>query len=200
MIDASRGLIKDGNKNRLREQYLHHITDTFARFAEVPRYARMVPLDEIADPKNAYNLNLPRYIDSTEPEDTQDIEGHLRGGIPARDVDALAAYWQILPNLRAALFQPLRLGFCQLSIINSQLKQAIFEHPEFTAFNAGVTQLFDEWQQKNTLQLKGFSQDGHPKALIESIAEDLLTTFKRAPLLDAYDVYQHLMDYWAATM
>lgn len=200
MIDASRGFIKDGNKNRLREQDIHRITDTFARFAEAPRYARMVALEEIADPKNGYNLNLPRYIDSAEPEDVQDIDGHLRGGIPARDLDALDDYWQVLPGLRAVLFEPLRPNYSALRIPPSALKQAIFGHAEFTAFNATVMRLFLEWLQKNAPQLKGFGQDGHPKTLIESIAEDLLATFKRAPLIDAYDVYQRLMDYWAATM
>ncbi|MBI3654233.1 MAG: hypothetical protein HY231_24655 [Acidobacteria bacterium] len=124
----------------------------------------------------------------------------LRGGIPARDLAALEAYWQILPGVRAALFQPLRPGYFQLSTLNSQLKPTIFDHAEFTAFITTVTQLFTAWREANTPQLKGFDKDGHPKALIENIAEDLLTTFKGAPLLDAYDVYQHLMDYWAATM
>ncbi|MEP7336267.1 MAG: N-6 DNA methylase, partial [Acidobacteriota bacterium] len=201
MIDASRGFIKDGNKNRLREQDIHRIVDTFARFAEVPRYARMVSMEEIADPKNGYNLNLPRYIDSTEPEDIQDIDGHLRGGIPARDIEALDSYWQILPTVRTALFmQADRSGYSALRIPHSAIKQAIFGHAEFAAFNATVMRLFLEWLQKNAPHLKGFGQDGHPKTLIESIAEDLLATFKRAPLLDAYDIYQHLMDYWAEAM
>src|SRR6266511_819883 len=81
MIDASKGFIKDGNKNRLRAQDIHRIVDTFTRQLEDPRYSRMVPLSEISDQKNDFNLNLPRYIDSTEPEDLQDIDGHLRGGI-----------------------------------------------------------------------------------------------------------------------
>jgi len=89
MIDASKGFIKDGAKNRLREQDIHRIVDTFNRQADTPRYARMVPFEEIDDAKNDYNLNLPRYIDSTEPEDIQDIDGHLRGGIPERDIDDL---------------------------------------------------------------------------------------------------------------
>src|ERR1051325_2477369 len=96
MIDASKGFIKDGNKNRLREQDIHKIVDTFAKHVDVPRYARLLPVTEIGDQKNDYNLNLPRYIDSTEPEDIQDIDGHLRGGIPARDLDALAPYWQVI--------------------------------------------------------------------------------------------------------
>ncbi len=74
----------------------------------MPRYARMVSVAEIADPKNDYNLNLPRYIDSTEPEDLQDIDGHLRGGIPERDLDALDRYWKVMPGVRAALFEKAR--------------------------------------------------------------------------------------------
>lgn len=99
MIDASRGFIKDGNKNRLCEQDIHRIVDTFARMVDVPRYSRLVPMDEIDDPKNDYNLNLPRYIDSTKPEDLQDIDGHLRGGTLARDLDALDHYWQVIEDL-----------------------------------------------------------------------------------------------------
>src|SRR4051794_34558038 len=88
MIDASNGFMKDGPKNRLREQDIHRIVDVFIRQDESdPRQARMVPVEEISDPKNDFNLNLPRYIDSTEPEDLQDIDGHLRGGIPERDID-----------------------------------------------------------------------------------------------------------------
>ncbi|ABW66061.1 type I restriction-modification system subunit M [Desulfosudis oleivorans] len=200
MIDASRGFIKDGNKNRLREQDIHKIVDTFRKQAETPRYARMVPFDEIADSKNDYNLNLPRYIDGTEPEDIQDIDGHLRGGIPDRDIDALSDYWAILPTVRAALFKPLRPGYAQLAIPHSQLKQAILGHDEFTAFKKTVTKIFDKWQKANTPALKGFDKKGHPRALIEAIAEHLLTAFRGAPLLDAYDVYQHLMDYWAEAM
>jgi type I restriction enzyme M protein len=202
MIDASKGFKKDGPKNRLREQDLHKIVDTFIRQDESdPRYARMVLVAEIADPKNDYNLNLPRYIDSTAPEDLQDIDGHLRGGIPERDLDALGNYWKIMPGLRAALFENFnRPGYCQLRFPIAEVKPAIFGHAEFTAFHESATRLFTKWKQASTPLLKGFAKDGHPKPLIATIAEDMLATFKTAPLLDAYDVYQHLMDYWAETM
>ncbi|MEK7259788.1 MAG: N-6 DNA methylase, partial [Pseudomonadota bacterium] len=202
MIDASKGFKKDGPKNSLREQDIHKIVDTFTRQDESdPRYARMVPVAEIADPKNDYNLNLPRYIDSTEPEDLQDIDGHLRGGIPERDLDAFGHYWKIMPGLRAALFQNAgRPGYSTLKLPIADVKPAIFAHPEFTAFTTKARALFTKWQKTSLPLLKGFGQEGHPKQLIEAIAEDLLVTFKTAPLLDAYDVYQHLMDYWAETM
>ncbi len=206
MIDASKAFIKDGNKNRLREQDIHKIVDTFIRLDEAdPKYARLVSRSEIADPKNAYNLNLPRYIDSTAAEDLHDIDGHLRGGIPERDLDApdngLAAYWQVLPGVRAALFASAgRPGYASLKLPLPEVKSAIFGHAEFTAFNQTSTQLFAQWRSAATQQLTAFGKDGHPKALIEITAEALLTTFKPAKLLDAYDIYQHLMDYWAAIL
>jgi type I restriction enzyme M protein len=201
MIDASKGFQKDGAKNRLREQDIHKIVDTFRRQDEGdPRYARMVPLAEIADPKNDYNLNLPRYIDSTEPEDLQDIDGHLRGGIPERDLDAMGGYWQIMPTLRAALFEPLRPGYCRLKLPMGEVKPCILGQAEFIAFNDRATLIFTQWKQAYTPHLTNFGRDGHPKALIETISESLLAGFKAAPLLDAYDIYQHLMDYWAETM
>ncbi len=200
MVDASKGFRKDGPKNRLREQDIHRIVDTFTKHSDIPGYARMVPVTEISDDKNDYNLNLPRYIDSTEAEDLQDIEGHLRGGIPNRDLDALDAFWQVIPSVRTALFEDLRPGYSKLRIAKSQIKPTIFGHPEFTAFNAKATALFDQWKSANTPHLSGLDKDGHPKALIETIAESLLHTFEHAPLVDAYDVYQHLMHYWAESM
>ena len=201
MIDASKGFIKDGPKNRLREQDLHKIVDAFTKLAELPRYSRMVPLTEIADPKNDYNLNLPRYIDSTEPEDIQDIDGHLQGGIPERDLDALGDYWKVIPGVRSALFESAgRAGYAQLKLPIAEVKTTIFAHPEFTAFNQAATKVFVDWKQASTPQLKGFAQNGHPKQLIEALSEDLLARFKPTPLVNAYDVYQHLMDYWAETM
>ena len=208
MIDASKGFRKDGPKNRLREQDTRRIVDTFTRQVEIPGYSRMVPVAEISDAKNDYNLNLPRYIDSTEREDLQDIDAHLRGGIPERDLDALARYWQVIPSVRAVLFKPLRPGYSQLSTLNSQLKETILGHAEFTAFNESATRLFAKWKAANTPRLKGFAQDGHPKALVETLGESLLAAFADESagsdgpigLVDAYDIYQHLMDYWAETM
>ncbi|MCL4690042.1 MAG: type I restriction-modification system subunit M, partial [Burkholderiales bacterium] len=201
MIDASKGFIKDGNKNRLREQDIHRIVDTFTRQVDTPRYARMVPLAEIADPKNDYNLNLPRYIDSTEPEDLQDIDAHLNGGIPERDLDALASYWQVLPGARAALFESAgRPGYARLKVPLAEVRPAILGHAEFAAFNQAVTRRFEGWRADATRRLTAFGKDGHPKALVEALSEAMLAAFREAPLLDAYDVYQHLMDYWAESM
>jgi type I restriction enzyme M protein len=201
MIDASKGFIKDGNKNRLREQDIHKIVDIFTRQATFERYSRMVPVAEIADQRNDYNLNLPRYIDSTEPEDLQDIDAHLRGGIPIRDIDALDRYWQIIPGVRSSLFKKAdRPGYCHLQVEPAKIKATIFGHAEFTTFNEAATKHFTKWKAKNAPILRDIGKSTRPKALIEHLSEDLLAAFEKAPLLDPYDIYQHLRDLWTASM
>jgi len=201
MIDASKGFLKEGNKNRLREQDIHKIVDAFNRQSEIPRFSRMVPLAEISDAKNDFNLNLPRYVDSTEPEDLQDIDGHLRGGIPDRDIFELDPYWQVFPSLRATLFMPFnRPGYSGLKVVTANIEKTIFGHSEFEDFQRLVTKLFEKWKATQAPVLKEIAVGDRPKVLIVALAEDLLATFQKAKLLDPYDVYQHLMDYWAETM
>jgi type I restriction enzyme M protein len=198
MIDASGGFMKDGPKNRLRNMDIHKIVDVFNKRLNVPNYARMVPLEEIE--KNDFNLNLPRYIDSQTPEDLQDIEGHLRGGIPAADIDALEHYWTVCPQLRHTLFKTCRPGYLSLAVEKSAIKPTIHEHPEFASFIASMNAHFAAWRTKRAVSLKALEAGCHPKEVITELAEDLLAHYAGKPLIDRYDVYQHLMDYWAETM
>jgi type I restriction enzyme M protein len=198
LIDASQGYMKDGPKNRLRAQDIHRIVDVFNRQLEVPRYSRMVAVAEIE--KNDYNLNLPRYIDSQTPEDLQDIEGHLKGGIPVADVDALERYWKVCPQLRETLFKPNRRGYLDLAVEKTAIKTTIYDHAEFTAFITGMNAHFAAWRTTSATTLKALKEDCHPKQVIVSLSEDLLAHYANKPLIDPYDVYQHLMDYWAETM
>lgn len=198
MIDASSGYMKDGNKNRLRDRDIHRIVDVFTRGLEVPKYARMVGVEEIE--KNDYNLNLPRYIDSQEPEDIQDIEGHLKGGIPERDIDALEPYWSVCSSLKASLFRQMREGYLELTVPKGELKQAIYTHPEFAAFISGMNGHFSIWKTRTIEELKHLDKGCHPKSIIQSLSEHLLEHYADKPLIDRYAVYQHLMDYWTETM
>ena len=201
MIDASRGFLKDGNKNRLRAQDIHFVVDVFNRQTEVPRYSRMVPVAEIADPANDYNLNLPRYIDSSEPEDLQDLEAHLQGGIPDRDLDALDTYWNVFPSLRQALFAGNgRAGYSEARVETPQQKAAILGNREFKSYEARVAGIFEAWREAHEPVLKGLEAGANPKEVIRILSEDLLARFADLPLLDPYDVYQRLMDYWDEVM
>jgi type I restriction enzyme M protein len=198
MIDTSDGFMKDGPKNRLRTMDIHKIVDVFNKRIDVPKYARMVPFAEIE--QNDFNLNLPRYIDSSEPEDLQDIEGHLRGGIPVADVDALQGYWAVCPQLRHELFEECRPGYLNLAVEKSDIRSAIYGHPEFTDFMAKMNAHFAGWRSTNAVMLKALEPGFHPKELITRLSEDLLAHYADQSLIDPYDVYQHLMDYWAETM
>ncbi|MEO7799606.1 MAG: N-6 DNA methylase [Opitutaceae bacterium] len=198
MIDASAGFLKDGPKNRLRAMDLHQIVDVFGKRLELPGYSRLVGFAEIE--KNDFNLNLPRYIDSQQSEDVQDIDGHLRGGIPERDIAALGKYWAVCPTLRGALFKPGRPGYVDLVVEKSAIKPTIYGHPEFVAFIARMNAHFAAWRTKTAKTLKALKPGCHPKEIIATLSEDLLAHYEGQPLIDGYDVYQHLMDYWAETM
>ena len=203
LVDASSGFMKDGPKNRLRAQDIHRIVDAFTKQTDVPRFARMVGVEEIE--RNDYNLNLPRYINGQTPEDLQDIAGHLQGGIPTSDVDALDRYWDICPKLRKALFQANRPGYVDLAVAKSDIKTTIYGHPEFTAFIAEMNAHFGTWRTKAVETLKSLKastkkEPVYPKQVIAELSEGLLAHYEGQPLVDAYDVYQHLMDYWADAM
>ena len=198
MIDASGGFMKDGPKNRLRSMDIHKIVDVFNKRLDVPKYARMVPFAEIE--QNEFNLNLPRYIDSQTPEDIQDIAGHLQGGIPVADIDALERYWTVCPKLRNALFKKRRPGYLDLAVDKAAIKPAIYEHPEFATFIAGMNAHFDAWRKKSAAALKALKAGCHPKEVIGELSESLLAHYAGKPLIDPYDVYQHLMDYWDESM
>mgnify|MGYP000991504123 FL=1 len=199
MIDASKGFVKDGNKNRLRHQDIHKIVDVFTKQIEVDKYSRMVSRAEIES--NDFNLNIPRYIDATEAEDIQDIEAHLKGGIPNRDVEGLAPYWQVCPGLKSQLFAPAdRSGYSRLTVESSSIKNTIFDNAQFIAFTSSVSNRFGLWKNSVTPALKGIAIASHPKQLIEQISEELLTVFNDVALIDPYDVYQHLMSYWSEIM
>ncbi len=200
MIDASKGFIKEGNKNRLRSQDIHKIVDTFNKQIEIDRYSRMVPMNEIADPKNDYSLNIPRYIDSSEPEDLQDLSAHLHGGVPDRDLDALQSYWDAFPQLRSQIFTPNRPGYSDLAIDVSAVQQAIFDAPGFHKLQDEANGIVEDWFIKHRDPLAGITADTTPNELIATISDDLLARFKLVPLLDEYDVYEQLMTYWHDTM
>jgi type I restriction enzyme M protein len=198
MIDASKGFMKDGNKNRLREQDIHKIVDVFNSEWELGKYSRLVPNKEIAD--NEFNLNIPRYIDTQEEEDIQDLEAHLKGGIPDRDLKQLEEYWKVYPTLKEELFTSLRPGYSQLKIAPDDLKSYILEHPEFLTYQDKINLIFEEFVSQNMDQLQAIDKSTSPKEFIKSLSENLLELYSNRPLIIRYDVFQHLMNYWADQM
>lgn len=202
MIDASKDFIKDGNKNRLRERDIHKIVDTFNNQTGISKYSRLIPITEISNLKNDYNLNIPRYIDSQELEDIQDIEAHLLGGVPQRDIDALENYWQVYPTLKHQLYSTIkgRSNYYHLNIKSEEIRDIIFNHSEFTSFGEKMNKFYANWANETTVYFKALNKGLRPKHEIQTISENLLKHYSNKQLTDKYAIFQHLMDYWSETM
>ena len=200
MIDASHDFIKDGNKNRLRERDIYKIVTTFnQQIISDPKYARFVPNNEIKI-KNNYNLNITRYIDSTVPEDLQDIDAHLNGGIPAVDVDSMEKYWTLFPNLKNKLFSVMREGYYKLNIPTDEVRNAIYNDEEFSDYTERIDDAFDTWKNQVDEGLKNIDDSVDVKQYIVELAEALLNSFDGIELIDKYDVYEVLLSYWQEIM
>jgi len=200
MIDASRDFIKDGNKNRLRERDVYKIVTTFnEQIITDSKYARFVLDDEIKN-KNAYNLNLTRYINGGAAEDLQSIDGHLNGGIPSADVDSLLLYWDTFPNLQSALFKPIRDGFYSLAVDKDAIRDTIYGDSDFSAYADKVEKAFESWKACVDSKLCGIDSKTKPKLLITEIAEQILGEYEPVTLVDKYDAYEVLLSYWNNVM
>jgi len=200
MIDASHDYIKDGSKNRLRERDIYKIVTTFNRqITTEPKYARFVPNDEIKI-KNEYNLNIPRYIDSSTPEDLQDIEAHLHGGIPAADVESMGKYWMLFPKLKEKLFSVMREGYYQLNLPKDDVRSTVYNSEEFSAYADRIDEAFDAWCAKVEPGLRSIDENVDVKEYIGELSEELLSAFDGLELVDKYDVYEVLLAYWQEVM
>ena len=201
MIDASKGFAKDGAKNRLREQDIRKIVDVFRQKLDIPSYSRVVPSAELRDRANDYSLNIPRYIDSREPEDIHDLDAHLNGGIPDRDLDALSPYWEVFPSLRATLFKlGNRPGYSDCTSAPQDVMEIVVGHDDFKSFESDVASTFGIWWNTHQHRLQTVSGNTSPTDLLDAVANDLMIRFADFPLLDRYNVYQRFMDYWVETM
>lgn len=200
MIDASHDFVKDGNKNRLRERDIYKIVTTFnEQITDDPHYARFVPMSEITG-KNDYNLNISRYIDSGISEDLQSIEAHLKGGIPAYDVDGMELYWSVFGLLKTKLFSVLRDGFYQLNVSKDEVRPLIHEDEEFSSYADKIDNAFVAWRSAVDQELRSINAYVNAKDLIVRLAEQILIQFEGVELIDKYDVYQVLLAYWQEFM
>ena len=201
MVEASRGFRKEGPKNRLRERDLHRMVAVYTQRTEVPGYSRMVSHAELAT--NDYNLNLPRYLSAPRAALPHNLEAHLHGGLPAADLERWAEQWRTWPGLRATLLaaKPLRPGFHALAVAPEALRETITQHPDYQGYQQRLAETWRQWREEAARALKALdpNEAWSPKAVVREQAESLLAHYGPTPLLDAYAVYQHAMDYAADT-
>ena len=201
MIDAKGGYIKDGAKNRLREQDIRRIVDVWQSQRDVPHFARFVPMEEIE--RNDYNLNIPRYVSAPDTEILQDIDAHLYGGLPKHDIDQLSSYWDVCPSLRDDLFSEhtTREGYYSLNCEQDAIRDTVSANADFQKQSEVFKRSFADWCNKHRDELNSLVQGFAPKTLIEQLGNSLLDIFGTdKSLVDAYDVYDCLMNYWGETM
>ena len=138
IIDASKGFIKVGKNNKLQASDIKRIADTVAERKDVPKFARVVSRSEIRS--NEYNLNIPRYVDSSEAPESWDIYASMFGGIPKKEIEELYAYWQAFPELKTALFTE---GSGEhVHMAEGNLKDIIKTHPNVVSFKEHYARAF----------------------------------------------------------
>jgi type I restriction enzyme M protein len=179
---------------------MHKIVDVFNSETELHAYSRMVPLSEIQNEGNDFNLNLSRYIDGLEPEDIQDLQAHIHGGIPNSDIDALASYWKAFPSLRLEIFRPLREGYSEIAVHKKKVHIAVTESVEYQEFRRTNGLLIDQWWNSHREELRSISSNSKPVDFITKISEDILKIFEARHLVDEYAVYEQVMSYWHQTL
>ena len=202
MIDASQGFRKDGNKNKLREQDIEKIVQYFTNQIEEEGYSRKVFYDEIVK-ENDYNLNIPRYIERIDNSLEQNIASHLYGGIPSEDIKSLSKLWTISPSLKNKLFkmydQDRRVY--ELVVDDNKIEETIFNDNNVQEqIQIESKDLFNIWKNQFELELKNIHKYIDPKSLVREMGESILYIYSEAKLLDRFDVYDYLLNYWNETM
>lgn len=196
-VDASKGFAKEGKNNKLRACDIKKITDVVIARASVPGFSRLVPKTELQGEANDYNLNIPRYVNSSEPPESWDLYALMFGGIPLSELDALANYWKAFPNLRAALFTLDGTPYAQPKADN--LAAVVQQHPEVTEFNEVFTRAFDGFKPWLHSELIGKMLTLHVPRQEALICDELFSRLAKVgtvPLIDKYQAYQVLDDHW----
>ena len=196
-VDASKGFAKEGKNNKLRACDIKKITDVVTARATVPGFSRLVPKTELQGEANDYNLNIPRYVDSSEPPESWDLYASMFGGIPLRELDVLANFWKAFPNLRAALFTLDGTPYAQPKL--NDLAAAVSQHPEVTKFNEDFKRAFEgfkPWLHSELIGKMLTLQVPRQEALICDQLFERLAKVGTVPLIDKYQAYQVLDDHW----
>lgn len=195
IIDASKGFIKEGKNNRLRACDIKKIADAVIHRSNIPKFSKKVSRQTIRD--NGYNLNIPRYVDSSAEAESWDIYASMFGGIPNTEIDALANYWAAFPTLRAELFAGNDTPYSALSAEN--VKETIADNTDvqhfINRFNTAFASLpayLKEELIDNMLTLKVQQQEN-------KISIDIFDRLADIPLINKYQAYQLLDDQWTKT-
>lgn len=192
IVDASKGFAKVGKNNVLRACDIKKIVDVVISRSDAGKFSRMVSRDEIR--ANEYNLNIPRYVDSSEKAESWDIYASMFGGIPETELADLHEYWAAFPNLKDDLFTPVNRAYCQPHV--SDIKETVFSHPDVVAFTENYGAAFADFETYLSSELLDGMQSLNPTKQEAVLSDDIFARLSGIPLLDKYAAYQILDDIW----
>lgn len=192
IIDASKGFVKEGKNNKLRASDIKRIVDVVTRRESVDKYSKVVSRDEIR--ANDYNLNIPRYVDSSEAAESWDIYASMFGGLPVSEIDELKEYWRAFPTLRSTLFENASSEYCKLIV--EDIKKAIKEHADVKNFESEFQTAFGDFDKYLYDELIAKMESLSISKTEEILSENIFARMTDIPLVDKYEAYQLLDDDW----
>lgn len=192
VVDASKGFIKSGKNNKLRASDIKRIVDVVINRENIANFSRVVSRDEIRN--NSYNLNIPRYVDSSEKTESWDIFATMFGGIPKSELEDLSDFWNAFPNLKSDLFQEINASTYQLKV--PDIKKAVFSHPEIQQFFKTSRKVFSDIPQYMREELIDHINEVHVQREEEKLAQYIFKCLESMPLIDKYDAYEKLDTQW----
>lgn len=199
IIDASKNYIKDGNKNRLREEDIKKIVDTYNNKIIESKYSDNVSIEKIVSEQ--YNLNIPRYVDASLDELKPDLKAHLLGGIPKSNIDFYNNFWTVAPKLKNSLFSnDTKKGYYILNIEKDEVLTKINESLEIKSYIKEVKEKIYIWENKVKSILLNLNNEMRVKEIIENISNELLEIFNKDILINKYDAYEYLMNYYDSVL
>lgn len=193
IIDASKGFAKEGKNNKLRASDIKRISDTVIMRQSIDKFSRVVKREEIRE--NEYNLNIPRYVDSSESTETWDIYASMFGGIPKTEIDELVEYWDAFPGLRHELFADEEVPYAEL--LNKDIKPTVKNHSSVIEFEEKFKAAFSDFNEYMKQELLGKMDDIIISREEDVLSDSIFERLKKVPLIDKYEAYQLLDDEWS---
>ena len=193
IIDASKGFVKDGKQNKLRASDIKRVADTWRSREEIPGFSRRVSRDMIRE--NGYNLNIPRYVDSSETPEQYDIYATMFGGIPNSEIDQLQKYWDVLPEFKKRIFKPI-VGKPYSLLTDEDLERIAKDSSDLITFWNQYFEAFQDFAQWMGDILVYHMMEVKEMEAHDKIAAEIFRRMEHVPIVDPYDIYQMFSDQW----
>jgi type I restriction enzyme M protein len=194
IVDASKHFLKEGKNNKLQASDIKRITDAVINRESIDKFSQLVSKQTLRD--NGYNLNIPRYVDSSPAAESWDLHATMLGGIPNSEIANLQDYWQAFPQLHAALFTPKSASYSELAITKDAVNATITQHPQVVEFINTYNQAFNGFDEYlNATLIQGWAAVSRNQQEAE-LSEKLFSRLAPIALIDKYQAYQHQNNQW----